>query len=171
MLNHTVLILNSDYSYINTVSWQKAICLLTKGKADVLKYTKRIIRNWDGSVVMRIPAVIILVKLIRTLYRTKVPFSKRSVIIRDGSKCAYCGKKSKRLTIDHIVPKSRGGKSTFENCVASCKECNAKKSNMLCREARMFPQVKPYQPTISEFLMLKLKKLGIDEILRDLGVY
>lgn len=171
MIKMSVILLNADYSFLNSVSWQKAICLIVKGKAEVLKFTERIIKNFDGSIVMKIPAVMRLIKIIRTLYRTKVPFSKRNVLVRDGYKCSYCGVESKSLTIDHIVPKSKGGKSLFENCVASCKSCNAKKGDMLCNKVGMFPKVKAYQPTISEFLSLKLKKLGIDKTLKDLGVY
>ena len=167
----TTILLNADYSYLNSVTWQKAICLLTKGKVEVLKYTDRIIRNCDGSVVMKIPAVLRLIKFIRTLFRTNVPWSKRNVIVRDNYTCAYCGQKSKKLTIDHVVPRSKGGKSSFENCVAACRSCNNKKGSYTCREAKMFLRVKPTAPTISEFLRLKLMNSGINETLKDLGVY
>jgi len=167
----TVILLNSDYSFLNQVTWQKSICLLTKGKVEVLKYTDRIIRNCDGSVVMKIPAVLRLIKFIRTLFRTNVPWSKRNVIVRDNHTCVYCGQKSKRLTIDHVVPRSKGGKSSFENCVAACRSCNNKKGNKSCREAKMFLRVKPTAPTISEFLRLKLLNSGINQTLKDLGVY
>jgi 5-methylcytosine-specific restriction endonuclease McrA len=166
-----ILLLNADYSYINSVSWQKAICLVVKGKVEVLKYSKRVIQNFDGSVVMKIPAVMKLVKIIRTLYRTRVPFSKRNILIRDSFICGYCGIKSKKMTIDHIIPRSKGGKSTFENCVASCKKCNSKKGSKTPREAKMFLRIKPTQPTIYEFMNIKLKTLGINEILKDLGVF
>jgi len=166
-----VVLLNADYSFLGQVTWQKAVCLITKGKVEVLKYTDRVIKNFDGSVVMKIPAVMKLIKFIRTLFRTNVPFSKRNVIIRDDHTCTYCGDTPRRLTIDHIVPRSKGGKSSFENCVASCKSCNSKKGNKSCQEAKMFPRVKPIQPTISEFLRLKLKRLGINETLKDMGVY
>ncbi|MCK4988189.1 MAG: HNH endonuclease [Desulfobacterales bacterium] len=112
-----------------------------------------------------------LIKLIRTLYRTGVAFCKKNVFIRDGFKCAYCGTHKVRLTIDHIIPKSRGGISSFENCVSACKPCNIKKGHQTPREVNMFLKVRPVQPTISEFLRLKLKKLGINALLRDLGVY
>jgi len=170
-----VILLNADYSFLGNVGWQKAVCLMVKGKTEVLKYSERIIKNFDGSVVMRIPLVLKLVKFIRTLYRTAVPFSKRNVLIRDKFQCVYCGekfkKKTKKLTIDHIVPKSKGGKSTFENCCASCKPCNLKKGNRLCREANMFPKVKITQPTINQFLLLKMKELGINSILKELEIY
>jgi len=109
-----------------------------------------------------------LVKLIRTLYKARVPFSKKNVMVRDGFKCAYCGISDVRLTIDHIVPKKRGGKSTFENCVASCKPCNSRKGHKSCSEARMYPKVRSHQPTVMEFLQLKMKAQGIDKIIKEL---
>jgi 5-methylcytosine-specific restriction endonuclease McrA len=170
-MSSTVILLNQDYTFLNSISWQKAICLMVKGKAEVLKYTDKIIKNFDGSVIMKIPAVMKIIKMVRTLYKTKVPFSKRNVLVRDGYKCAYCGVHSKNLTIDHVVAKSRGGKSTFENTVASCKKCNAKKGNLSCREANMFPKANAYQPTISEFLRMKFSSMGMDDTLRELGVF
>lgn len=166
-----MILLNLDYSFLNQINWQKAVCLLTKGKAEVLKFSDKVIRNFEGTVVMHIPLVMKLIKLVRTLYKTKVPFSKRNVLIRDGFTCAYCGMESKNLTIDHIIPKSKNGKSTWENTVASCKKCNAHKGSRTCKEMNMFPKHKAYQPTISEFLGMKLKKLGVDIFLKDIGVY
>ena len=162
-----VVLLNSDYSYLNTINWKKALTLLAKEKVSVLKYSKRVIKTASG-IVMKIPAVLRLIKFIRTVYRTKVPFSKKNVMIRDGMKCVYCGVKNVRLTIDHIVPKAKGGKSTFENTVAACKPCNNKKGSKSCSESRMYPKTNVYSPTISEFLMIKMKVLGIDKIIEDL---
>ena len=89
-------------------------------------------------------------------------------MVRDGFKCAYCGAKDVRLTIDHITPKALGGKSTFENCVASCKPCNSRKGHKTCREARMFPKASAHQPTVMEFLQLKMKALGINKVIEEL---
>jgi len=165
------IILNADYTFLNVVSWQKAITLMVKGKTEVLKYTERVVRNFERTVIMKIPAVMKLINIIRIIYRAHVPFNKRNVIVRDEFECVYCGDKSKLLTVDHVVPLSKGGKSTFENCVAACKKCNAKKSNRLPSEASMYFRRKPFQPTIAEFLRLKLKKLGLDVVLKELGVY
>ena len=73
-----------------------------------------------------------------------------------------------RFTIDHVVPKSRGGKSTFENCVTSCKPCNHRKGHRSCQEVKMFPKTSLVAPTISEFLRLKLETLGIKKTLDDI---
>lgn len=162
------VILNSDYSYLNTVSWQKALKLLAKGKATVIKYSDHVIKTVGD--IIKLPAVMKLIKLIRTIYRTKVPFSKKNVMIRDNHTCQYCGT-HEGLTIDHVVPVSRGGKSVFENCVAACKGCNSKKGNKLPREINMFPRKQPVAPTISEFTRVKAQKSGVFEILKELGVY
>lgn len=164
---NSVVVLNSDYSYLNTIKLKKALTLLSKGKVSILKYGKKVIKTASGMVI-RIPILVRLIKFIRTVYRTKVPFSKRNVMIRDGMACAYCGVKGVRLTIDHIVPKAKGGKSTFENTVASCKPCNNKKGCKSCSEAKMYPRSKPHAPTISEFLMIKMRSLGVDQIVKDL---
>ena len=164
------VLLNADYSFLNVVDWKRAMCLMVKDKVQVLKHSERIVRT-VGGVIVKVPAVMKLIKLIRTLYINRVPFSKKNVLVRDGFKCAYCGAERQRLTIDHIIPKSKGGKADFENCVSSCKPCNNKKGNRTPREAQMYLKVKAYQPTISEFLRLKVKKLGINDLLRDVGIY
>ena len=163
----SVVILNADYTYLNTVSVKKALCLLAKEKVEVLKHSERVIRTAMG-LVMKIPSIMRLVKLIRTLYKARVPFSKKNVMVRDGFKCAYCGIKDVRLTIDHILPKAKGGKSSFENCVASCKPCNSRKGHKLCSEAKMYPKVRSHQPTVMEFLQLKMKAQGINKIIEEL---
>ena len=168
-MTHCVL-LNADFSFLNLVNWKRAMCLVAKGKVQVLKQSETVIRNAAGLAV-KIPAVMRLIKLIRVLYRNRVPFSKRNVLARDGFKCAYCGTRKEKLTIDHIIPKSRGGKTDFENCVASCKPCNNRKGNRTPSEVKMFLKVKAYQPTISEFLMLRARSLGINEILKEFGIY
>jgi len=164
------ILLNADYSFLSVVHWKRAMCLVVKGKVQVLKESERIIRG-AGGFIMKVPAVLKLIKVIRTLYKNRIPFSKKNVLVRDGFKCGYCGKDGERLTVDHIIPKSRGGKTCFENCVACCKPCNNRKGAKKPSEVDMYLKVKAYQPTISEFLMLRVKKLGINELLQDFGIY
>ena len=164
-----VVVLNQDYSFLNTVSWRRALQLMMSDKVEVVKYGKRVIIT--ATKVLRIPAVLKLIKLVRYVYRTKVPFNKKNVLVRDEFKCQYCGS-NRQLTIDHILPKSRGGKDKFENCVASCLTCNNSKGNKTPREAGMFLKKREYhQPTIMEFLMKRMRLLGIDDLLKELGVY
>lgn len=163
------VILNGDYTFLNTVDWKRAVCLMIKGKTEVLKYADKIIKCVDGSII-RIPLVMKLIKVIRMIYKNKVPFTKKNVFVRDGFKCQYCGSKD-QLTIDHIIPSSRGGKSNFENCVAACKPCNVRKNNRTPSEAKMYIKSTPHAPTISEFFRIKMKHFGMDKYLKELGVY
>ncbi len=180
-----VIVLNSDYSFLNLVDWKTAMRLVCKKKVEVLKETTRILKDELKTWSIAVPLVIRLVKIVRTIYKTRVPFSKKNVFVRDDFTCQYCGEKfhgktkkrindeSERLllNIDHIIPTSKGGKSSFENCVSSCKTCNNKKGNKTPNEANMPLKRTPFQPTIMEFMVQKMKALGIDEILKDLGVY
>jgi len=163
------IVLNGDYSFLNTISWRRAICLLMKGKAETLKYADKVIRCVDGSEI-KLPLVLRLIKVIRMIYKNRVPYTKKNIMIRDNHACCYCGA-YENLTIDHIIPESRGGKTTFENCVTACFSCNNKKNNRTPREANMFLNKKPHAPTISEFFMIKMKNLGLDNFLKELGVY
>lgn len=168
-MTHCIL-LNNDYSFLNVVNWKRALCLVAKGKVQVLMYSDTTVRTGEGLAV-RIPTVMKLIKLIRTLYRARVPFSKKNILIRDGFQCVYCGCRTGKLTIDHIIPKSRGGEDTFENCVTCCAACNHHKASRTPREAGMTLKIRPAQPTISEFFRLKAMKLGIYDLLKDLGIY
>lgn len=165
-MNTGVIVLNADYAFLNIIDWKKAICLIEKGKVEVVKYSDRIINSINS--VIKVPAVLRLIKLIRILYKSKVPFSKKNIFVRDNFTCAYCGRKDVKLTIDHIKPKALGGKSTFENCVSACRECNLKKGSKTCNEARMFPRIKAYAPTINEFLMMKVASLGMKDFMQDI---
>lgn len=161
------ILLNADYTLLNMVSWRRAVTLIVKEKVQVIKYSENIVRSSAGAK-LRVPLVMRLIKLIRTLYRTRVPFSKKNVLTRDGYRCAYCGARSSRLTIDHIVPVSRGGTNKFENCVASCRSCNNKKGDKMPSEAGMYLRIKPFQPTISEFLRIRADRYGINDLLKEL---
>jgi len=163
------VVLNGDYTFLNTVSWKRGMCLWIKGKAEILKYAEYVIHCANGSE-LKVPLVLRLIKVIRMIYKNKVPYTKRNVMIRDDFECAYCGSE-RDLTIDHIMPSSRGGKTTFENCITSCRSCNNTKGNRTPNEAKMFMSKRPYNPTISEFFRIKMKNLGMDKYLKELGVY
>ena len=166
-----IVLLNSDYSFLNIISWQRAMCLVVKNKVEVLKYSNKTIMTVDKTLKLLLPQVLRLIKLVRTFYKRKVPFSKKNLLIRDSFTCQYCGSKSNKLTVDHMLPRARGGKKSFENCVACCKPCNNKKQDRTPTEARMFPHKKPYQPTIMEFFRIRMRLLGVHNLLKELGVY
>lgn len=166
-----VILLNSDYSFLNVISWKRAIRLMVKGKAEVVKSSEKTIRNAERTVELIIPKVLRLMDLVKSVYKNRVPFSKRNVFVRDDFTCAYCGCTEERLTIDHIIPKSKGGGSSFENCVASCKPCNNKKNDRTPQQAGMNLRFKPHTPTIMEFFIIKMKRMGVYKTLKEMGLY
>lgn len=165
------VVLNGDYTFLNIIHWKRAVRLIFQEKCEMVKSSAKVLRCGDGSVVMNRPLVIRLIKMIRMVYKNRVPYSKKNVFIRDGFKCMYCGSKQKHLTIDHVIPISRGGKTKFDNCVAACRGCNNYKGNRKPSEADMYLIRQPHTPTISEFFMLKCKQLKIHEYLKELGIY
>jgi len=140
-----------------------------KEKIEVLKYANKVLRCADGSCI-KVPLIIRLIKIVRMIYKNKVPFSKRNIIVRDGFRCVYCNG-IRKLTIDHIIPTSRGGKSSFENCTTACRKCNSTKGNRTPSEAKIYMTKPAYAPTISEFLRMKMKQLGVDAYLKEMGVF
>jgi hypothetical protein len=139
-----VLVLNADYTPLNVTTLVKGFGLVYRGKAEVLKKSENPINSGFSTYVR--PLVIRLLNYVR--YRSKsVKISRSRLYRRDNYECAYCGQK-KNLTIDHIIPKSRGGQNTWENLVTCCSPCNRLKSNRTPEEAKMVLRVKPYEPNI-----------------------
>ncbi|WP_419661424.1 HNH endonuclease [Desulfosarcina variabilis str. Montpellier] len=162
------ILLNGDYTVLGLIDWKKAMGLLVAEKIKVLKYSKRKIRSVGRTFLM--PAVAVLVKVVRIVYRHHVPFSRRNVLIRDQFTCVYCGSREPPITVDHVFPRSLGGKSNFDNCVACCRACNTKKGAHLPREAGMALRHQPWQPTISEFMRIRLRQSGVLGLLAELGL-
>ena len=165
-MNTPVIVLNADYSFLSTTSWQNAICLLYEGKAEPVEETQRIVRNSDASIEMFVPMMIRVVKYIRKRFKQSVPYSKKNVFMRDNQTCQFCGTyipDIDKCTVDHVTPKSKGGKSTWENCVTACKPCNHKKADRSCSEARMYLKRKAVRPTIGEYIQYWTKKYRIQE--------
>jgi 5-methylcytosine-specific restriction endonuclease McrA len=152
------LILNADASPVSllplsTVSWEESIRYLVTDKAVVLEWYEDWIvhsEHWETKV----PAVMILKEYQKK--KTTVRYSKHNVFLRDGYTCQYCGEDvaRKTATLDHVLPVSHGGKTTFENTVCACATCNANKGN----DKKIVPKVKPYKPTYFQ-LADKRKKL------------
>jgi 5-methylcytosine-specific restriction endonuclease McrA len=166
-----VILLNQDYSYINSISVRRALKLIAKNKVTVEKFSKRIVRTVTEDIA--VPLVLRLVYLVRRIYRKAVTWSKKNVMIRDDFKCVYCGA-NYNLNIDHVIPQSKGGKNTFENTVTSCVNCNNRKGDRSLREARMFYKRKnftPYQPTVMEFIRKHLDSIGVNDLLVKAGLY
>jgi 5-methylcytosine-specific restriction endonuclease McrA len=153
---------------LGTTTYKRAIRLIVTGKAEAIANSEIKIHP-----TINVPLVIRLVKAIRNLWRTKVPWNKSNVHVRDDYTCQYCSLKlqSNQATVDHVIPKDQGGKNDWENTVCSCFACNNTKGNKTPNQARMTLKRKPYTPTIMEFMMMKIQSDGLYELLKDLGIY
>lgn len=135
-----VLVLNASYEPLNITSWRRAVVLLIKGKAEQLEHNERLIySNFP------LPSVIRLRQYIRIPYK-EIPLTRGNILERDRHTCQYCNYRGEQLTLDHIIPRSRGGKETWENLVAACVRCNVKKGNRTPREANMILHCTPRRP-------------------------
>lgn len=156
---NSTLLLNADGTPVSmmplsTISWKEAVSYLISGKAIALEwYNDWLVRSQRWST--RVPAVMILTKYQKR--KVTVRFSKQHVFLRDNYTCQYCEKKvdSKSITIDHILPLSLGGRTTWENTTTACSPCNSLKGN----NKKIVPLRAPYKPNIYD-LIDKRKKLG-----------
>lgn len=140
----TVLVLNYDYTPLNVTSVHRGFVLVDKGKAEIIKSDENPIVAGFKTYVR--PLVIRLLKYIKHFSRTLRP-NRNRIYKRDGHQCVYCGS-SKNLTLDHVIPKSRGGSNDWINLVTSCFKCNLKKADRTPEEAKMVMRHKPYAPTL-----------------------
>jgi len=146
------LILNADAAPISmlplsTITWEESIKYLVTDKAAVLEwYNDWIVHSVNWST--RVPAVMMLREYQKK--KTAVRFSKQNVFLRDQYCCQYCGISIQKryATLDHVLPVSHGGKSTFENCVCACSTCNSNKGS----NKKIVPKVKPYKPAYYELV-------------------
>jgi 5-methylcytosine-specific restriction endonuclease McrA len=157
----TTLMLNADgspisYLPLSTIPWEDAIKYLVLDKATPLEFYEDWIvhsANWETPV----PSVMILKEYEKR--KTSIRFSKHNVFLRDGYKCQYCGIDTNRksATLDHVVPTSHGGKTTFENTVCACADCNARKGN----NKKIVPKKMPVKPSYFQ-LVEKRKHMEFD---------
>jgi 5-methylcytosine-specific restriction endonuclease McrA len=127
-----VLLLNVTYEPLTTVGLRRAVCLVLGDKAEVVHDDTAGTMLRSTSVVLAMPSVIRLRRYVRVPYRSRVPLTRGALMRRDNYLCGYCGRRAE--TIDHVVPRSRGGTHTWENCVASCMRCNHSKADRLVEE-------------------------------------
>ncbi len=162
-----VIVLNADYTYLHSINWKRAINLVKKGKVEVLKNTDQVISGFNERVC--VPLVVRLMRFVRRIYKNKIPLQRKNIFVRDEYICQYCGKNCKSSpTIDHIIPRSRGGEQSWKNSVTACIKCNQKKGNKTPTEAKMALTKKPIQPTINEFALRKMKLMGVRDLIEDL---
>jgi 5-methylcytosine-specific restriction endonuclease McrA len=181
-LDASVLVLNKLFMAIHIISVRRAFCLLCKDLAEVVsledgqfatydfatwrevsEYRARHFRQEDDDWVRTVNTEIQVPRVIRLIDYDRLPkqtvkFNRRNIFARDNNQCQYCGKKfpTSELSLDHVVPRSQGGGSTWENIVCACVSCNVKKGGRTPKEANMHLIRKPEKPKRSPMLNLKL---------------
>ena len=144
------LVLNASFEPLGVVTLHRAAVLVLAERAEAVETSGRVIRSEhieiDG------PAVIRLKRMVRIPYRGAVPATRFGVLTRDNNSCGYCGAHAD--TIDHIMPRSRGGQNTWQNLVGACRPCNHKKSNRTPDEAGMILRVPTFEPSGTTALIL-----------------
>ncbi|MEP2023178.1 MAG: HNH endonuclease [Reichenbachiella sp.] len=144
-----VLVLNQDYSPLTVCTIQRAFLLVYLNKAELLEAdSEHSIRTVSAS--YPLPAVIKINKYIQVPYRGVV-MTRQNIFKRDNGLCQYCGI-DRDLTLDHLIPRSKGGKSSWNNLVTACKACNAKKGNYTLEEAGLVLKKPPFKPSYIMFL-------------------
>jgi 5-methylcytosine-specific restriction endonuclease McrA len=145
-----VLVLNATYEPINVCTVRRAVVLLLKDKAEIIEHA-----DWELHSATRSlsrPVVIRLVSYVRIprdTHRRKI--TRRAVFARDNWTCQYCGSRS-NLTVDHVIPRSKGGDSSWTNIVASCAPCNRRKGDALLRQVGMQLRKQPRTPSAHVFI-------------------
>jgi 5-methylcytosine-specific restriction endonuclease McrA len=149
--NGRVLVLNASYEPINVCTVRRATVLILKERAEVLEQA-----DWHlhaESFTMPRPVVIRLityVRIPRDAHSRKI--TRRAVFARDGWSCQYCGTSHGNLTVDHVIPRSKGGNSSWENIVTCCAPCNRRKGDRLPKQANMHPRNQPKPPPATIFV-------------------
>lgn len=160
-----IIVLNADYSPINVTTFKKGFKLVYKGKAEVLDTYDDLVATFTKKVLR--PRVIRLLNFVNLPYRKLAP-TKNNIFRRDGFECGYCLSKED-LTLDHIMPRSRGGGDTWSNLVTCCKRCNGIKDNKTPEEAGMVLKKRTFAPTLSHLLDLDPKKLMAEIMAKAYG--
>lgn len=175
VLNDPTLILNRSWIALTTTSVRNALSLVYRGVARVIEpdtYQTYDFDSWAELAIrageprirtvrleIPVPEVILLTHHDK-MPRRHVPFSRRNLYRRDKGRCQYCGKRvpTQELSIDHVVPRSHGGRTAWENCVLACIPCNVRKGNRPPRQAGMTLQVRPGRPGWSPCIQVSLRR-------------
>ena len=144
------LVLNASYEPLCIVALRRAVVLVLSEKAVVVEAGEQILHSERQQIAA--PAVVRLSRYVRVPYRRTVPLSRRAVMERDAHLCAYCPNRAD--TIDHVVPRSRGGRHEWTNVVAACARCNHRKGDRLLSEIGWKTAVTPREPTSTVALVL-----------------
>ena len=144
------LVLNAGYERLGVVSFRRALLLVLNQKATVLRPFDEVMVH-SATAEFEMPSVILLTRYVRIPGLRKVPLSRRGVLRRDGHRCAYCSRSA--TTVDHVTPKSRGGRDSWENLVACCLNCNNAKGDKTLSEIGWSLSFTPRMPTSADFTL------------------
>jgi 5-methylcytosine-specific restriction endonuclease McrA len=155
MENIAVLKLDSAFKPIEIISWEEAFVLTWLNKAWTAEYSDKWVRSAKKT--FQIPSVIVLFKYIDEKF-FKLPCTRKNILLRDQNRCQYCAKyvRPVDLTIDHVIPRSKGGTSSWDNVVAACKPCNQKKRDYLLENAPVTLIRVPRKPSYRSIIKKRL---------------
>lgn len=143
-----VLVLNQNYEPLNVCNARRAFVLVDRGKAEVIEHGEGALHSAFHA--FPLPSVIRLIYMIRRP-RPQMRLTRREIFVRDAYTCQYCGKQTKDLTIDHVMPRHRGGRHAWDNLVSACRQCNHKKAGRTPAEAHMKLLNEPKRPPTSSY--------------------
>lgn len=142
------LVLNVTYEPLSVVAGRRAALLVLAERAELVHESDEVLHS--ARLVLPVPSVVRLRTLVRVPYQRTIPLSRRGVLARDGHACQYCGDRAE--TIDHVVPRSRGGTHTWENVVAACRPCNLRKGSRLLADTSLRLAIPPGPPRRSAWV-------------------
>lgn len=153
--SNRVVVLNASYEVLSVVALHRAVAYLLREKAEIVAQRDGVHLHSSSGLAIPIPTVVRLLRYVRVPYRHQTPsWTKAGLLRRDRHTCAYCGHRGS--TVEHLLPVSRGGTSTWDNTVTACVACNTRKGNRTPEEAGMLLLYRPTVPTVQTALLLAL---------------
>jgi 5-methylcytosine-specific restriction endonuclease McrA len=152
ILHQPVLVLNQNYEPLNVCSLKRAVVLVFNRKAEILEAGDHAVRSATDE--YEAPSVIRLFRLIKRP-RPRVKLTRREIFTRDDYTCQYCGAFGGDLTVDHVIPRSKGGEHTWENVVTACRACNHRKGGKTLQEARLKLKFNPSEPPAGQYYAIE----------------
>ena len=160
MENISVLKLDSSFKPIEIISWEEAFLLTWLNKAWAVEYSDKCIHSARKA--FQVPSVIVLFRYIEEKFFT-LPCTRKNIMIRDENRCQYCQKgfRDGELTIDHVIPRSKGGKTIWTNVVIACKPCNQQKSDLLLSQTSLSLLRAPRKPSYRSIIKKRIKTSNV----------
>jgi 5-methylcytosine-specific restriction endonuclease McrA len=157
MINRHVLVLNQNYEPLNICHVRRAIVLIYQNKAEMLEDGAGFLHA--ASRAFPIPSVIRLPYMVKRPFRMEWKMTRAEIFNRDHHTCQYCGRQTRQLTLDHVIPRSRGGEHTWENVVSACVACNRRKAGRTPEEANMKLHHIPTAPRANRYSYIPVQNL------------